>query len=84
MEPTKEEIEHLSQLAVASGIIKRSKDSEYVPLRLTYHPFRSSQQLFDLVGKITAAWQKLMFLACSDDKLINRLFKKICSGDPLN
>jgi hypothetical protein len=44
MEPTAEQLSTISELAATVGIIKRTGQHQYGPVKIAYHPYRSTRQ----------------------------------------
>jgi len=83
MEPTAEELSTFTELAATVGILKRTGPHQYVPVKIAYHPYRSTQQEKDLLLEITKVWQKLLFVTCADGPFFEKLFEIMAKDDPL-
>lgn len=73
-EPSKAEIARLVELSSALGVIKKSNEG-FAPLKLAYFPYSTSAETYKRIQAITSVWQKLLFKASRDFKLIERVYK---------
>ncbi len=81
MDPSDWSARDLVEFCDAAGVLKKINSTQYTSLRLAYHPYRSTQKVYDLVKEVTRVWQKLMFEATSDLELVERVFKNVCKRD---
>lgn len=71
------------ELSVSSGVIKKTSDNLFAPIKIAYHSFCSSEKVYELVGTISRIWQKLIYKASRDEELIGRAFRHVCCDDPV-
>lgn len=62
-----EEIQALRENCDAMGILKRTKEFLYRPLKIVFEPFESTRTFYTHLSKLETIWQKLFWLVSKDD-----------------
>lgn len=81
--PSKSEVEDLTRISEALGVLKWTTNGTYSHFKLAYHPYCTSKRLYAQLGELQMVWQQVLLRVARDKKFFIDLLTPLAKRDEM-